>query len=261
MARRVSSRAWDAYTRRLEAQRDEASRFAYAWVMKHLKVTDEGMWLLRHTMVQLCMKYGSATSAIAASWFDQMALAEGADAVKAVAVNDAPQIRLRRMAICANKAMPKLAAGDREGFARAIASAVAADVKRQATNTVMLNAQKNGAEYAWIPGGEETCAFCIALAANGWQPAARATALGEHADHIHDNCMCEFAIRFDKSTDYSSYDAQKYSEIYADADGRSSQAKINSIRRDLYAENADKIREQHRERYAVMGRKDADEED
>ena len=253
MARRVSRKAWDAYTRRLEAQRLAASDAAYSFVMRNLNMPrDELMWHIRHTLASVCMRYGSATAALAASWFDQMAQAEGADVVKAVAVNDPVQTRVRRLAIASNAALPKLGAGDSEGFARAIASAVAADVKRQATNTVMLNAQKNGAEYAWIPGGSETCAFCIALAANGWQPAARATAMGEHADHIHDNCMCEFAIRFDKSTDYSAYDAQRYADIYGDADGRSSADKINAIRRDLYAENKDRINAQHRERYAAL---------
>lgn len=254
MARRVSKKAWERYTRMLEAQRNAASDAAYKWVIKNYGSLfgEEGAWLTKQMMVQLAMKYGMSTSALAAAWFDQIAMAEGADVVKAVAVNDAAQIRARRMSIAYNYALAKQAAGDKEGFARAIASSVAADVKRQATNTIMLNAQKNGAEYAWIPGGDETCAFCIALASNGWQPAARATAMGENADHIHDNCMCEFAIRFDKSTDYSSYDADKYAEIYSDADGRSSQDKINSIRRDLYAENKDRINAQHRERYAAL---------
>ena len=247
MARRVSKKAWDNYTKRLEAQRLEAYNDAYEWVMRHGSAANT-----RKMMVEASIYHGRSTSALAATWFDQMAIAEGADVVKAVPINDPPQIRARRMAIAENMAMPKLLAGDKEGFAKAIASAVAADVKRQATNTVMLNAQRAGAEYAWIPGGGETCAFCIALASNGWQPASKATAMGNHADHIHDNCMCEFAIRFDKSTQYSSFDADKYSEMYKDADGRNAQDKINSIRRDLYAENGDKIREQHRERYAAL---------
>ncbi|MBQ9002197.1 MAG: hypothetical protein IJ087_10120 [Eggerthellaceae bacterium] len=253
MARRVSKRAWEGYTRRLEAQRAAAYDDAYEWVVRNVPSRGRlDMKRLRLMMVEAANHHGKSTAALAATWFDQMARAEGADAMKAVPVNDTAKTRVKRMAICSNKALPKLEAGDVEGFARAIASAVAADVKRQATNTVMLNAQKNGAEYAWIPGGAETCAFCIALAANGWQPAAKATAMGEHADHIHDNCECEFAIRFNESTEYGAYDAQKYADIYGDADGRSSQDKINSIRRELYAENRDKINEQHRERYAAM---------
>ena len=249
MARRVSDRAWRNYTRRLEAQRKAAYEDAYGWGMRH---EHADMRMLRRMMVEASIHHGRSTSALAASWFDQMARSEGADVAKAVAVNDPAHLRARRMGIVANKSLSKLEAGDLEGFARSIASGVAADVKRQATNTIMLNAQKAGAEFAWIPGGAETCAFCIALASNGWQPAARATAMGEHADHIHDNCECEFAIRFDKDTRYASYDADKYAQLYDDAEGKNAQGKINSIRRDLYAENKDKINEQHRERYAAM---------
>ena len=35
MARRVSKKAWDNYTKRLEAQRLEAYNDAYEWVMRH----------------------------------------------------------------------------------------------------------------------------------------------------------------------------------------------------------------------------------
>lgn len=250
---RVSRKSWDAYTRRLTAQRNEARDVAYSWVMRNVDgVSDEVMRRCRRMMVEASIHHGRATAALAAVWFDQLAAAENANVVKAVPVNDPVKLRARRMGIAQNAALPKLLAGDKEGFARAIASAVAADVKRQASNTVMLNAQKNGAEFAWIPGGGETCAFCIAVASNGWQPASRATALGGHADHIHDNCECEFAIRFDRDTQYAGYDAQKYADIYGDADGRSSQDKINAIRRDLYAENKETINAQHRERYAAL---------
>lgn len=252
MARRVTDKAWRQYTKRLEAQRDAASKDAYDWVMRHADADGVDMRACRKMMVTASMYHGRATSALAASWFDQVAEVEKADAVKALVVNDAPDVRAKRMAIASNRSLPKLLAGDVEGFATAIAAAVAADVKRQATNTIVFNAAKNGAEFAWIPGGDETCAFCIALASNGWQRASKESALGAHADHIHDNCMCEFAIRFNDDTSYSSYDADKYAQMYEDADGRSSKDKINSMRRDLYAENKDKINAQHRERYAAL---------
>ena len=250
MARRVSDKAWRTYTKRLEKQRDAAWQDAYDWVMRHGERVP--MDRCKRMMVEASVHHGRSTSALAATYFDQMARAEGAEGVKAIAVNDAVQDRAKRLSIAANKSLPKLSAGDTEGFAKAIAAAVAADVKRQATNTTVFNAAKYGAEFAWIPGGDETCAFCITLASNGWQRASKETAMGQHAEHIHDNCMCEFAIRFDKSTEYAGYNAEKYEQIYEDADGRSSQDKVNSIRRDLYAENGDKIREQHRERYAAL---------
>ena len=70
---------------------------------------------------------------------------------------------------------------------------------------------------------------------------------GNHAQHIHANCDCTFAVRFDEK---SSYDPQKYAEIYYSAEGSSSTDKINSIRRELYKTNGDTIREQKRIAYA-----------
>ena len=46
------------------------------------------------------------------------------------------------------------------------------------------------------------------------------------------------------------YDPDKYLRIYENADGDSSQDKINAIRRDMYQQNKDKINAQKREAYA-----------
>ena len=251
----VTGAAWELYTAHLEAQRQAAFDLAFKWAMNH--VGEVGFTRkCRRMMVENSIYHGKATAALAASWFDQVAKASKADVDKAFVVNDPVKLRNQRMAIALRKSLPKLVAGDDEGFCKAIASAVAADVKRQATNTMVVNAIRARAEFAWIPDGAETCAFCIMLASNGWQPAAKATAMGNHAEHIHDNCMCEFAIRFDDDTNYSGYDPAPYKEMYADADGGSWQAKVNSMRRDLYQENKETIKAQHRERYAALHQND-----
>ena len=251
----VTGAAWELYTAHLEAQRQAAFDSAFKWAMNHLG-EEQFTRKCRRMMVENSIYHGKATAALAASWFDQVAKASKANVDKAFVVNDPVKLRNQRMAIALRKSLPKLVAGDDEGFCKAIASAVAADVKRQATNTMVVNAIRARAEFAWIPDGAETCAFCIMLASNGWQPAAKATAMGNHAEHIHDNCMCEFAIRFDDDTNYSGYDPAPYKEMYADADGGSWQAKVNSMRRDLYQENKETITAQHRERYAALHQKD-----
>lgn len=252
---RVTGAAWELYTAHLEAQRQAAFDSAFKWAMSHLG-EEQFTRKCRRMMVENSIYHGKATAALAASWFDQVARASKANVDKAFVVNDPVKLRNQRMAIALRKSLPKLVAGDDEGFCKAIASAVAADVKRQATNTMVVNAIRARAEFAWVPDGAETCAFCIMLASNGWQPAAKSTALGNHAEHIHDNCMCEFAIRFDDDTNYSGYDPAPYKEMYADADGGSWKAKVNSMRRDLYQENKETITAQHRERYAALHQKD-----
>ena len=46
------------------------------------------------------------------------------------------------------------------------------------------------------------------------------------------------------------YDPSYYEDKYKDADGKNSKEKINSMRRDFYAEHADEIKAQQRENYA-----------
>ena len=47
-----------------------------------------------------------------------------------------------------------------------LSGAVSRLVKRTGQDTILQNAQRDGAQFAWIPSGE-TCAFCITLASRG----------------------------------------------------------------------------------------------
>jgi hypothetical protein len=123
-------------------------------------------------------------------------------------------------------------------------------VKMTGVDTTMRNAIRDSAEWAWIPRGD-TCAFCISLASNGWQHASESQMKGGHAEHIHANCDCTFAIRFDSDSGVAGYDPRRYREMYNDAEGRSSRAKINAMRRQIYAENSEEINAQKRDNYAA----------
>lgn len=118
-------------------------------------------------------------------------------------------------------------------------------VKRAGADTTLKNAVRDGAEWAWVPHGD-TCPFCITLASNGWQKASSKVLKGGHADHIHANCDCEFAIRFDHNTTVAGYDPDKYLKQYRDAGGD-----INKMRRVNYAANKERINAQKRAAYAV----------
>ncbi len=118
---------------------------------------------------------------------------------------------------------------------------------------MVIFAIRDGAEFAWVPQGD-TCPFCLMLASNGWQNASRKTLKGDHAEHIHANCDCQFAIRFNGKPSYASYDPDKYKEIYNNAEGATWQEKLNSMRKAEYEANADKIRAQKREAYAKRTR-------
>jgi len=123
-------------------------------------------------------------------------------------------------------------------------------VKLAGEDTTLQNAARDGALVAWIPSGD-TCAFCIALAANGWQRAGKRMLRGGHAEHVHANCDCTHAVTWDPfDFNYASYDPAKYEQMYYSAEGNTPSAKINSLRREFYAENKAEINAQKRDAYA-----------
>ena len=76
----------------------------------------------------------------------------------------------------------------------------------------------------------DTCAFCITLASRGWQHASEAALRGGHAEHIHANCDCEYAIRFDGYSSVAGYDLEKYLHQY-----RAAGSNVKAMRRMDYA--------------------------
>lgn len=130
-----------------------------------------------------------------------------------------------------------------------VAGAVERLVKRQGADTIMHNAIRDKAEWAWIPSGD-SCAFCEMIASQGWLPASKEQLAGGHADHIHAHCDCTFAIRFDDTMDIKDYDPDSLRDKYDAAEGHTWRDKVNSMRRDNYAENKDEINAAKRQNYA-----------
>lgn len=124
-------------------------------------------------------------------------------------------------------------------------------VKQASADTMTMNAIRDGAEWAWIPSGD-SCAYCTMLASRGWQRASVKALRRGHAEHIHQNCDCNYCVRFDDSTTVEGYDPdallEKY-EKYRDESGGWKQG-LKAMRRDHDAENRDKINAQKREAYA-----------
>lgn len=150
-----------------------------------------------------------------------------------------------------------------------LSSAIGRLVKQAGQDTTMQNAIRDGAQFAWIPNGD-TCAFCITLASRGWQYASQKALRNGHAEHIHSNCDCAYAIRFNNDTKYDGYDPQIYEDMYyntnTDSQGKityyredgvlkkhkqtASDSRINDLRRQAYQANKERINEQKRTAYA-----------
>lgn len=181
----------------------------------------------------LVTKYGEGSAELACQMYDALAAAAKAGVPAAEPAQTAAYGEVARMVQATKQSLPQMQRG------------VSRLVKRAGADTTLKNALRDGAEFAWIPQGD-TCAFCLTLASRGWQKASQAAIKGGHAEHIHANCDCEYAIRFDGRSTVAGYDPEKYLRQYRAADGD-----INKLRRVNYAANKERINAQKRAAYAL----------
>lgn len=185
----------------------------------------------------LVSKYSEGSAELACQMYDKMAKLSGKKLPSAEPAEPATLWDVRRSL---NSAIQTSSNPDY------VSSTVSRYVKQTSQDTTLKNAKRDGAEFAWIPSGDP-CPFCITLAANGWRRVGKNGST--HADHIHNNCNCAYAVRFDSSTEIKGYDPDVYKEQYDEAEGRSTKDKVNSMRRIQYQENKDVINAQKREAY------------
>ena len=105
--------------------------------------------------------------------------------------------------------------GTMKTSSKEIPGAVTRLIKRTAEDTTLKNAIRDGAEWAWIPAGD-TCAFCIMLGSRGWQKQSKKALKNGHAQHIHANCDCTYAVRFSSDMEVEGYDPEAYYRLYKD---------------------------------------------
>lgn len=232
----IGQKDWTLYVRRLSQLSKKAANDMKAFIARN---GYDDIDLLIDYAYALATKYGEGTAALAAEMYDVVAALS-----KAVGI--AP-------AIPAETATWHEVAKTVQGIANVsqnedlLGNAVGRLVKQAGADTTLQNALRDGAQFAWIPQGE-TCAFCIMLASQGWQYASKKAIKGGHAEHIHSNCDCTYAIRFDTRSDVRGYDPQKYRDMYY-AEGNTPKERLNAMRREFYAKNKEEINEQKRSAY------------
>lgn len=128
-----------------------------------------------------------------------------------------------------------------------LAGAIYRLVKMVGQDTLLYNANRDRAQFAWIPSGD-TCAFCIMLASRGWQNMSKNALKNGHAEHIHSNCDCTYMIRHTSDLNIQGYDPEEYRKMY-DANPGTPKEKINAMRRQFYQENRIDILEQKKSAY------------
>lgn len=181
----------------------------------------------------LVTKYGEGSAELACQMYDALAAAARAGVPAAEPAEPASYGEIARMVQATKASQPQM----QQGVSRL--------VKRAGADTTLKNALRDGAEFAWIPQGD-TCAFCLTLASRGWQKASQAAIKGGHAEHIHANCDCEYAIRFDGRSTVAGYDPDEYLRRY-----RAAGSDVNALRRVNYAKNRERINAQKRAAYAL----------
>lgn len=244
---KITRKAWTKYINRLarinRAAVDDMTKFL-AKVRADVdadKITQEqGNKAIVDYAYAIATKYGEAGSAVACEMYDAAARLEGARVPPA---EPAPTATYGETAKAVYGA--RLQSNNDE----VVAGAAGRLVKQASADTVARNAIRDGAQWAWVPNGD-TCAYCIMMASQGWHNASKAALKNGHAKHIHANCDCTYAVRFDTATEVEGYDPDRYYEMYKSADGATSAEKINAMRREFYAKNKDRINAQKRSAYA-----------
>lgn len=253
----VSASAWNKFVARLARINDEAARKMGEYIQR---VGYGDTQALIDYAYALATKYGEASAALAAEWYDAIAALMGQVVPPAMPAPTATydEVAGTVIGVVEGSQNPEM-----------LSSAVARLVKQAGEDTTLWNAQRDRALVAWIPNGD-TCAFCIALASNGWQFASTRMLRNGHAAHVHSNCDCTHAVTWDPfDSRYASYDEDMYEDMYKNAplnkwntpDGKppaghagsekpTARNRVNAMRREFYAENKDRINAQKRDAYA-----------
>lgn len=226
----ISAKTWNDYVTRLSQLNRKAGQLMKQYMDAH--GTEDADALIRYAYA-LVTKYGEGSAELACQMYDAIAAAEEAFVPTAEPAATASYGEVARMVNGTRTSPPQLQSG------------VSRLVKRAGADTTLHNAVRDGAQWAWVPHGD-TCPFCITLASRGWQTASQKLLKGGHAEHIHSNCDCEFAVRFHSGTNVAGYEPEKYLKQYRDAG-----SDVNAMRRIDYAARKDAINAQKRAAYAV----------
>lgn len=237
----ISVAAWSKFISRLKAIDDAATKkmaeqLAYVDLAK---IPEDQRKEIVDYAYRLTQRFGEASAAISCEVYDALQELTGERFVAAVPA-----------ATQTYKEVAKAVNGTLKTKSKEIvASAVGRMVRQTGANTILNNAIRDGAEIAFVPRGE-TCAYCLMMASRGWRTATKSELdMNGQAVHIHANCDCFYAVRFDGKTVVAGYKPEKYLEMWDGAEGGNTNEKLNFMRRQFYQENRKKILEQKRSAY------------
>ena len=190
----ITEKTWNEYITRLSRLNQKAGQLMREYIGSHGTESTDDLIAYAYGLVT---KYGEGSAALAAQMYDELAALQNVRVPPAEPAPTAQYGEVAKMVQATRESPPQMQRG------------VSRLVKRAGADTTLKNAQRDGAEFAWVPHGD-SCAFCLTLASRGWQRASQAAIKGGHAEHIHANCDCEYAVRFDGRTSVAGYDPDAY---------------------------------------------------
>ena len=224
----ISAKSWDRYINALRKLNTKATNRMLAKINEVGTDDREALEELIRYAYGIATRYGEGASALSAEMYDALAELSGKIVPPAVPAPTASYGDVAKAVYGTNLQSKN---------PQVMADSIGRLVKMAGVDTMQQNALRDGAEWAWIPRGD-TCAFCIMLASNGWQRASKKAIKNGHAMHIHANCDCTYAIRFNSGVDVEGYNnGKEYRDMYYGAEGSTPEERVNSIRRRFYAEN------------------------
>ena len=250
---KITQAQWKRYISKLRQINDKAADDFLSEVVSHGGYGNIERQKLIDLAYGISTKYGEASAALSAEMYDAIAELSKAAVPAALPAETASYSDVARTVNGILK---------NTGSDKVLAQGVGRLVKRAGADTMLQNAYRDrpkgkgskrrhsGAEVAWVPSGD-TCPFCLTLASKGWQNQTEWGA-NNHAEHIHANCDCTYAVRFNNNFSVEGYDPDEYKKMYDDAEGSTPNEKINSMRRMQYQDPAtrEKINAQKRAAYA-----------
>lgn len=256
----ISRKSIDSYVKRMRQLNDKAYNSMLEFIDKNGIEDVNALIEYAHA---LATKYGEGASELACMMYDEMARKSKAPVKRAIPAQTATYGETAKAIHGSLKQSPT---GQKLG------SVVARMVKQAGADTTLQNAQRDGAYFAWVPVGE-TCAYCTMLGAIGWQKAGKTTLNGDHAEHIHANCDCQYVIDFKGDATIEGYEPnrikdtimkQAYGKDWKDHDFEADflrnnarkasyggRTELNAMRRLEYKQHADSINERKREEYRL----------
>ena len=178
----ITEKAWVEYITKMSQISQKAADLMQSWVQKNGLENDKALLDYAYALSQ---HYGQAIGALSCQMYEATAAAQGV-IVPTAEVADLPDYG----------EVAKAVKGTKKQSPNNIPGTLARLVKQVGADTTLKNAERDGAQFAWVPHGD-TCAFCITLASRGWQNMSKKALRNGHAEHIHAHCDCEYAVRFD----------------------------------------------------------------